>query len=306
MKRVRQPHRAEIWVWGVITVCMQLVGRLPRSFAHRLGNLLGDIGFRLARKHRRIALDNLAHALGDALDVPQRERMARDVFRNLGQLLFEVGWSLSVPKDDLNRHIHLQGLANYHRALQKGRGVLVITAHLGNWELLPVVADRAHIPLNVVYRPLDFMPLELFFTHLRTRFGARMIPSGQAMLKIVRALRRKETVAVLIDQSVDWYDGVWVDFFGRPTCTSVGIAMIALKTRCPVLPVFLYRDATGFQAVFDREVPLVSTGDRIGDIERNTRNYSRAIETAVRRHPEQWFWVHRRWKNKPYCPWPRS
>lgn len=271
----------------------------------RMGAFLGDFAYGLARKHRQIALCNLAYALGDGSDHEAKRRITRGIFQNLGKILFEVGWSLAVSKDQLNRHIHIQGLEHYHRALQKGRGVLAITAHLGNWELLPAVADRIHLPLNVVYRPLDFMPLELFFSHLRTRFGARIIPSGQAMLRIVRALRREEAVAILIDQSVDWYDGVWVDFFGRPTCTSVGAAMIALKTRCPVLPVFLYREAAGFRAVFDREIPLVSTGDRIGDIERNTQNYSWAIEKAIRRHAEQWFWVHRRWKNKPYCPWPR-
>ena len=221
-------------------------------------------------------------------------------------MLFEVGWSLSTPPDVLNAHIRIEGLQHYRAAMEKGRGVLVITAHLGNWELLPVVADRAIIPLNVVYRPLDFMPLELFFRHLRTRFGGKLIPRRQAMLKIVRALRKREVVAILLDQSADWYDGVWVDFFGKPTCTSFGAAMIALKTRSPVVPVFLYREDNGFRAVFDEAIPLVDTGDKRSDIDSNTLNYSQAIEKGIRRHAEQWFWVHQRWKNKPYRPWPRS
>jgi KDO2-lipid IV(A) lauroyltransferase len=107
-----------------------------------------------------------------------------------------------------------------------------------------------------------------------------------------------------MDQSVDWYDGVWVDFFGQPTCTSKGMALIAVKSQAPVLPVFLYRETTGFKIVIGEEIPLVVTGDKITDIEINTLNYSKAIEAGVRRHPEQWFWVHRRWKNRPYCPWP--
>jgi Kdo2-lipid IVA lauroyltransferase/acyltransferase len=306
MRRERPATRVEVRMLAVIAGCMQFIGRLPPSMARKVGNWLGDAGFRLDRKHRRITLDNLAFALGDKMDRRQRQCLARSVFRNLGQILFEVGWSLSASPAELNQQIHIEGAENYHDALKKGRGVLAITAHLGNWELLPVVADRLKMTINVVYRPLDFMPLELFFNRLRTRFGAKLIPRRQAMLKIVRALRAKQVVAILIDQSADWYDGVWVDFFGRPTCTNFGVAMIAQKTRAPVLPVFLYREEDGFRAVFGKQIPLVVTGDRRSDIDSNTSNYSKAIENGIRRHIDQWFWVHRRWKNKPYQPWPRS
>ncbi|MGA6927225.1 MAG: lysophospholipid acyltransferase family protein, partial [Desulfosarcina sp.] len=247
----------------------------------------------------------LAFALGDEIDAQARWTTARAVYRNLGQVLFEVGWSLGASPAQLDESIRIDGSDHYRAAIEKGRGVIGITAHLGNWELLPIVADRATMHLNVVYRPLDFMPLNIFFEKLRARFGARLIPASNAMLKIVRALRKKEVVAILMDQSVDWYDGVWVDFFGRRTCTSKGVALIALKTRSPVLPFFLYREASGFHAVIGQEIPLVVTGDKTQDIEINTLNYSKVIETGIRRHPEQWFWVHRRWKNKPYCLWPR-
>ncbi|GAB6905990.1 lysophospholipid acyltransferase family protein [Desulfosarcina cetonica] len=266
---------------------------------------MGDLAFALDRKHRQVVLGNLNHALGNERSLHARRRMAREVFRHIGQILFEVGWSLSAPRTELDRDIRIDGLENYRAALEKGRGVLFITAHLGNWELLPIVGDRARMALNIVYRPLDFMPLELFFCHLRTRFGGKMIPRRQAMLKIVRALRKKEVIAILLDQSADWYDGVWVDFFGKPTCTNIGAATIALKTGSPVLPAFLYREADGFRAVFGKEIPLVVTGDKRSDIESNTLNFNRAIEKGIRKHPEQWFWVHRRWKSKPYRPWPR-
>jgi len=284
---------------------MQWLGRIPQATARRLGNELGDAGFRLDRRHREITLNNLAFALGSELDTMQRRELARAVYRNLGQILFEVAWSLSSTPPELHRCLRIDGLENYRAACEKGRGVIFITAHLGNWELLSIVAEKAGIPINVVYRPLDFRPVEFFFVKLRTRFGARLIPSSHAMLRIVRALKKKESVAILMDQSVDWYDGVWVDFFGRRTCTSNGVALIARKTRSPVLPAFLYREASGFRAVFGPEIPLVVTGDKTKDIQSNTLNYSQAIENGIRRHPEQWFWVHRRWKNKPYCPWPR-
>ena len=109
-----------------------------------------------------------------------------------------------------------------------------------------------------------------------------------------------------MDQNVDWYDGVFVDFFGRRACTNKGMAVLALLSGAPVLPVFLLREKGGYRAVFGPPMPLRRTGDRIRDIEDNTAAYNRAIESFVRRYPEQWFWAHRRWKTRPYRPWPRQ
>ena len=305
MAKRKQPTSLDIKLHGLILAVIRTIGRIPRPVAQRLGNLLGELGFRLDRRHREIALNNLAFAMGTELDAQQRRDMAKSVYRNLGQILFEVAWSLNAPPTELKRHIRIEGLEHLRAAFEKGRGVLVVTGHLGNWELLPIAADRVRIPLHVVYRPLDFTPLNLFFENLRARFGASLIPTSHAMIRIARALKKGGVVAILMDQSVDWYDGVWVDFFGRRTCTSKGMALIALKSRSPVVPVFLYREAEHFRAVCGPEIPLSSTGDKIKDIETNTLNYSKAIEHGIRRHPEQWFWVHQRWKKRPYSPWPK-
>ena len=306
MKKKRQPTSVDLKIYVLIYWLVATLGRIPRPMARKFGILLGDLGFRLDRRHREITLANLDFAMGAELTPGQRWEMAKSIYRNLGQILFEVGWSLVASPVELDRHIRIDGLENYRAAYEKGKGVLIVTGHLGNWEITSIVADRANIPVNVVYRPLDFLPLNLFFEKLRGRFGARLIPTSHAMIRIARALKKKEAVAILMDQSVDWYDGVWVDFFGRRTCTSKGMALIALKNRSPVLPVFLYRDPSGFRAVFGQEIPLVVTGDKTKDIEANTLNYSKAIEKAIRRSPEQWFWVHRRWKKRPYCVWPRT
>jgi KDO2-lipid IV(A) lauroyltransferase len=305
MAKRKQPTSIDIKLHGFILALMRLIGRIPRPVARRLGNLLGELGFRLDRRHRDIALNNLAFAMGAELSPRQRREMAKSVYRNLGQILFEVAWSLNASPAEVEGCIRIDGLEHYRAAFEKGRGVLVVTGHLGNWELLPIAAARARIPLHVVYRPLDFTPLNLFFEHLRARFGARLIPTSHAMLRIARALKKGGVVAILMDQSVDWYDGVWVDFFGRRTCTSKGMALIALKSRSPVVPVFLYREAAAFRVVVGPEIPLTTSGDKIKDIESNTLSYSKAIEHGVRRHPEQWFWVHRRWKKRPYSPWPK-
>ena len=306
MAKRKPPTTIDFKICGLINCLVKTLGRIPRPLARRIGNCLGEAGFRLDRRHRTIALDNLTLALGDALSPEQRWEMAKAVYRHMGLIFFEVGWSLTAPAAELDRHVRIDGLEHYRAALEKGKGVLAITGHLGNWELLSIVADRARIPINVVYRPLDFTPLNLFFENLRGRFGAHLIPTSHAMIRIARALKKKEVVAILMDQSADWYDGVWVDFFGHRTCTNKGMALIALKSGAPVLPVFLYREENGFRAVFGPEIPLVITGDKTKDIEANTLNYSKAVERGIRRHPEQWFWVHRRWKKKPYSVWPRT
>jgi len=125
------------------------------------------------------------------------------------------------------------------------------------------------------------------------------------MRKILQNLKQGGLIGILMDQNVDWYEGVFVDFFGRRACTNKGLALLALKTRAPVIPIFLVREKTGFRVEIGEEIPLVKTGDKIKDIEANTQQYNNAIEAFVRRYPDQWFWVHQRWKTRPYWPWPR-
>jgi KDO2-lipid IV(A) lauroyltransferase len=165
-----------------------------------MGNLIGNTAFLLDKRHREVTLENLRLALGCELDAMNRQSLARSVYRNLGQILFEVGWSLNADWETLCRYITIDGLENYRAAYEKGNGVLVVTAHMGNWELLPIVAKRAKIPINIVYRPLDFKPLDRFFERTRSRFGAKLIQSRRALLKILKALKKGEAVAMLMDQ----------------------------------------------------------------------------------------------------------
>ena len=124
--------------------------------------------------------------------------------------------------------------------------------------------------------------------------------------KIDAVLREGGEMGTLLDQNVDWYKGVFVDFFGRPACTNSGFAKLALRSRAPVVPMYTVRKGKRFLIEFLPEVPLIETGDKIKDIEINTQNYVSAVESMVRRYPDQYFWVHNRWKTKPYCPYPRA
>jgi KDO2-lipid IV(A) lauroyltransferase len=285
---------------------MRVIGYIPRKAGIRIGSAVGRLLFALDKKHRNIAINNVSRAFGWQPQSDEVLRIVRQVFNNLGTMIFEIAWAARLSPEVLMRHFRISGREHYHRAMEKGKGVLLLTAHMGNWELFTVIAHMAGIPAHVVYRPLDSRPLDDAVKQIRCRFGAQMIPSKRALFKIVRALRKNECVAMLMDQNVDWYNGVYVDFFGRRACTNKGMAVIALRTGAPVVPVFMIREGRGFRAEVCPEIPLTRTGDNQKDVELNTERYNKAIEAIVRQYPDQWFWVHQRWKTRPYCIWPRE
>ena len=294
------------FVESTLLTFLRVLGFIPRKWSVRLGNIIGRTAFSLDRKHRNIAINNLTFAFGNEKDSREIEALARRVFENLCQIIFEIGWSLRLSESDFPRYFSIEGISNYRKAFKRGKGVLFLNAHTGNWELLSILGVMGPIPINVLFRPLDFAPLNRLILRIRSRFGAKLIPTAGAMRKILNLLKRGESISILMDQNVDWYEGVFVDFFNRRACTNKGMALLALKTGAAVIPAFLRRDGLKFKAIFEKELPLIKTGDKTKDIEANTQAYNRAIESFVRRFPEQWFWVHQRWKTRPYQPWPRE
>ena len=285
--------------YGVIDKSTRAIGLIPRRLSFFIGNFLGQLWFCFDKRHRHVALDNLTHAFGDKMTPVEIKRLARQVFRNVAQIIFEIGWSMQLPDEDFNTFFSVDGLSNLHTAQKKQKGVLLLTAHMGNWEFLPITAAMIGLQAGTIYRPLDFLPLEQFVKYIRTRFGAKVIPKRHSTRTILKSLKHEESVGILLDQSTHRGKGVFVDFFGRRTCTNKGLALLALKTGAPVIPVFQVREKLGFRANFLPEVPLIKTGDITKDVEANTLQYTRVIETFIRRYPDQWFWVHRRWKVEP-------
>jgi KDO2-lipid IV(A) lauroyltransferase len=284
----------------------KFLGIFSKKRAARISNFLGKILFNVAKKHREIALDNLTYAFGHEKQSEEIEKIAQQVFINLVQIVFEIAWSLQLDKKHLSRQFKIDGFHHIKKAHEKGKGVLALTAHIGNWELLSVLAGMIDLPMSVAVRPLDFKPLDHYVQKLRSRFGGKIIPKQRSFRKIFRCLARREFVYLLMDQNVDWYEGVFVDFMGHRACTNKGLALLALKTGAPVVPVFMVREKSGFRVEFGPEIITVHTGDRQKDIEINTQEYNRVIENVIRRYPDQWFWVHQRWKTKPYQAWPRK
>ncbi|MBG0780613.1 MAG: lysophospholipid acyltransferase family protein, partial [Desulfotignum balticum] len=219
-------------------------------------------------------------------------------------MLFEVAWSTRLSKSRFLSHFTVKGLRHVTAAHAKGKGVLVITCHMGNFEMLIPAIEGTGLKGYAIYRKLDFEPLEHLIRRLRQRFGVTMVPMRGAAGKLEDILASGGVVGTLIDQNVDWYKGVFVRFFGRPACTNSGLAKLAMKTDAPVVPLYTIRHGRQFIIQFLPEVPVTVTGDSITDIETNTQQFTTAVETMVRQCPDQYFWVHNRWKTKPWCLWP--
>jgi len=290
---------------GCIYGFFQLLGMLPLRVGRGLGRGLGRLAFVMSGRYRRITIQNLAGAY-PKIGSEEQNKLARKVFENLGMVLFEMAWSLRLNPRRFHRFFQVEGLDHLRNAHGKGKGVLVLTAHFGNWELLSVISAMIGYPLGVVYRPLDFQPLDRFIVNYRSRFGGRLIPKKKSFRRVLRALAGGKLVTLLMDQNVAWREGVFAQFFGHPACTNKGMALLEMKTEAPIVPVFLIRRADGFTGRFLPEIPLIRTGDKTKDLEANTEQYNRVIESMVRAYPEQWFWVHRRWNTKPFYPWPRE
>ncbi len=275
------------------------MGTIPKQLAVVLANVLGNIWFMIDKNHRDVAYNNLSNAFGDHKTPSEIRMIAREAFKNFARIPFEMGWALRLNLNDFMRYCRVNGFLNLQKAHAKGKGVLILTLHIGNWELLsnPVIFDG--YKAGFVYRPLDFKPADKFITHYRSRFGGVPIPKKKSMRKILRPLKKGQCVGILLDQDSGRAAGVFADFFGKPACTNKGLALLALKTGAPVIPAFLARHGTRFIIEFGPEIPLVQTGQKEKDILANTQQYNRALEDIIRRYPEQWLWVHRRWKTQP-------
>lgn len=281
---------------ALLTPVALVLAYLPQRLSLWLGARLGDLAWTALPGRRAVALENLERALGAETSAADRVRMGRASFRHLGMNLVEACIFFFRPPTRLLSHVEVRGVDHVVGAAKQGRGVLALTAHLGNWELLAASAARLPVPMSAVVRPLDDPLLDAILMRFRTRGGFEVIAKRRSLADIRDALRRGRMVGVLLDQNASRRQGVFAPFFGVPASTSKGLALIALRTGAPVVPGFIRREGTGRHVVeFFPLVPPPPDGDPIA----YTRAFNDAIEAAVRRAPEQWFWVHRRWKTRP-------
>ena len=273
---------------------------VPHKAGMKFAEALGVVWYHMDNHHRRIALDNLEIAFGDRLSETEREALCKKNFQHLARVVLEIPYLHTLTADNLDQFVSFAGVQHLEAALNKGKGLLVMASHFGNWELTSLAVSLKYHPFNVVVRPLDNSLLNRMIDRMRTRTGNRMIAKKDSLRQVLRRLRNAEAVALLIDQNAKRSEGVFVPFFNKVASTNKALAVLALRTRAPVLPAFNIRRPDGrYLVFFEPEVPLTVTGDTMQDIARNTASFNRIIEKNIRLFPDQWLWLHHRWRTRP-------
>jgi KDO2-lipid IV(A) lauroyltransferase len=279
---------------------IKILGGMPRSVSRAFAISISRVVYLLHFRLRQVGMRNLAMAFPEK-SAAERARILRGVFSSLGRQLAELCQFPKYTKDNVDDVVVYDGLENYERAYARGKGVLFLTAHFGGWELSAFAHSLHGHWLHVVMRPMDNEYLDRMLQHYRTMHGNKVVPKDDFVRGLLAAMKAGETVGILMDTNMTPPQGVFVDFFGIPACTASGLARIALRTDAAVVPGFTIWDESlrKYRLRFDPAVELVRTGDLEADIVANTQKFTKVIEDYVRKYPEQWLWVHRRWKTRP-------
>ena len=290
-------ERLEYWV---VWLWVKTVGLLPRPLARATGIVLGLIVYLLHGRLRQVGMRNLALAFPE-MNHRDRRRILRGTYISLGRQLAEVCLFPRYRRESVSQIVVYEGFENFERAYSKRKGVLFLTAHLGAWELSAFAHSLQGHPLSIVMRSLDNARVDRLIQSYRTMHGNRTVDKDDFVRGLLAAMRNGETVGILMDTNMTPPQGVFVDFFGIPACTASGLARIALRTDAAVVPGFTVWDAKLRKYIlrFDAAIELVRTGNDQTDIVANTAKFTKVIEDYVRRYPDQWLWVHRRWKTRP-------
>jgi len=290
----RQLEYAAAWPF------IKILGILPRPLARAFAIILAQVICVLHVRLRRVGMRNLALAFPEKSEA-ERARILRGEFTSLGRQLVEVCRFPKYTRENIAQVVVYDGLENYERAYARGKGVLFLTAHFGGWEISAFAHSLRGHWLHVVMRPMDNQYLDRLIQSYRTMHGNKTVRKDDFVRGLLGAMKAGETVGILMDTNMTPPQGVFVDFFGIPACTASGLARIALRTDAAVVPGFTIWDEAlgGYRLRFDPALELVRTGDLEADIVANTQKFTKVIEDYVRKYPEQWLWVHRRWKTRP-------
>jgi len=275
------------------------VGRvLPLEVARALGRGLGVLTYGLLGSQRRLTGEHLRQAFGETLSPARRSRLGLRVFVNLGQTVMEWMALPACSTRRLHQLITCEGLAHLRQALARGHGAILVGAHFGNWELIPLYLRSVGFDGAVVARPLRYPEYDAFLMELRGSQGVTTLARG-AMKDAVRLLRANRIVGVVPDQDVDSLDGLFVPFFGRPAYTPLGPAALSLLSGAQMLPCFIIREGRRFRLVIEPPVAAAQAPNRLEAMTELTAAWSAVVESYVRRYPDHWAWMHRRWKTQP-------
>jgi KDO2-lipid IV(A) lauroyltransferase len=290
-------HKLEYFpVWLVL----KIMGVLPRPVAHVVGISLAMLVYFLHRKLRRVGMRNLEIAFPEK-SVTERKKILRGVFVGMGRHLAEFCRFPKYTRENLHEIAVYEGFEALEEARKRGKGILFLTGHFGGWEVGSFAHSLYGHPIKIVVRDLDNPLVDGLVKRYRTLHGNETIDNREFLRRLLSAMRAGQTVGILMDTNMTPPQGVFVDYFGVPACTASGLARVARKTDAAVIPAYtVWDNAIGkYKICFEPPVPLTRTDDAEADAVANTAAFSRELEKIARKYPDQWLWVHRRWKTRP-------
>ncbi len=270
---------------------------LPLRVAYWLGERIADVRYLFCGRSRRTIEDNLKQVLGKEME-REIKRKTRKVFQNFAKYVVDFSRFRRINRNNLENFITIEGMENLQRSFVAKKGVIALTAHLGNWELGGVTLAILGYPVNAVALSHEEVPVNRLFVQQRTSKGVKVIPFGMAAKRCYQALRRNEMVALLGDWDIK-SQGVKVPFFGKMTTLPRGPAILSLKTGAAILPGFTIRQKDNcFKLFLEKPIFPESTGHKEEDVERLSNQVNKILESYIRRYPEQWFLFHKVWPEK--------
>ena len=273
---------------------------MPRRAALWLGRRIGDLAYTLDARHRKLVMDNLNLAYKDELSHKEKKEIARGTYQHYASMFIDLIRPYKVTEAKVARLAEYEGRENLDNAYAQGKGVLVLTAHFGYWEFMGVAQGYTGNTLDVLARKLDNPLLDKILTNYRSQSGNNVVYKKNAIKAILETLKAKRGAAVLIDQNVNPNRGIFVSFFGVPACTTTVVSSLAVKTGAPIVPAFsLPLPGRRWKFIYEKPVEYEICENKKETIEKLTQQCTEIIESYIRKQPEVWLWLHRRWKTRP-------
>jgi KDO2-lipid IV(A) lauroyltransferase len=286
--------------YGLVRAVVGVLGRMPRGLARLLAETIAIAFYWAHGRLRLVGMRNLELGLPE-ISVVERKRILRGVYRHLGWQLVEFCRMTRYTAENTRNWIRTEGLEHYLAAQARGKGVLIVTGHLGAWELSSFYHSLMGYPMGMVIRRLDNRLLDGYVNGIRCLHGNRVLHKDDFARDLLRAMRDGDTVGILMDTNMTPPQGVFVNFFGSLACTASGVARVALKTGAAALPGFMVWEPVERRYVlhFGPELSFKRSEDAEAEILAATQQCAAATEAWIRRYPDQWLWIHRRWKTRP-------
>jgi len=275
-----------------------LLGLLPYGALLRLGSGLGWLLGRVIRHRRSFVMETLARCLPERT-AAERAQIADGMYRHLATLALECLYFSGRRVEEFSRYVDIVGAENVAAIRAQGTGALALMGHIGNWELMGLAAASLWQPVSVVVKPIRNQAINSFWRGSRERMGLRLLPRDDAMRDCLKALKRKEAVALILDQNMRRHRGIFVNFFGTPACTTPGLAFLSAASQTAVIPIFMIRKPNGRHELHIRpHIPPPPNRDE-ASIRDATQHYTLTLENIIREYPDQWTWLHKRWRTQP-------